>query len=352
MLINVGPLTSFNSVHYYLAGKLKNLREDYLSGKTPEIIFDLRNVEYRRMHISALAALLSISKRVRDFTNKPIPLMLKWDPEVQAYWADIGFFEIDKRFEIFQWPEGYVGGFERGKTNPWTKILYFADINPQEQFESLDDLIEFKKILKQKIAPNFLLRCAAIFNGLNGHFGNMVSNTALELIVNSLIHAESVAFVGIARSHKRISISVCDTGIGFIKSLARTYPKIISSSNITHAGGIILGSLIQKKEHGLRLAINEVLGYEDFVSDFDNENEGWVVVSSYDCEVRWQKRNWGIAKQKFDALEGFENFPNENYFLGEPMKEFVEREKILEGYWKRYSNFLMGTRITFEILTH
>lgn len=354
IILKVGPLTSFRSLLYYLSPKLTELREAYVVGKTPNVFWDITSLGQRNINISVLTAFVGIAKRVRDFVGKPIPVLAIWNPNVLAFLADVDFFEIDKKFQLFEWKEGFIGGFQRGNLNPNSKILYFADI-PKIEFKSMDDLNSYKAELKQRIAPNLFLRTSEIFDGINTKLKLTVSNTTLELIANSLIHGQSIAFVGVQRTKPRISVSVCDTGIGFPRSLKKYLFQ--KEFKMSHAQGIVIGSLIQKKEHGLRLAISEVLNYnnvfEEYVDQYiDEKNDGWVIISSYDTEIRWQKNNWQKAKVEFDKEDLRIANISEYKILGKPLEDFPSSENTLSGYWSKYDNFLIGTRITFEIPTN
>jgi hypothetical protein len=163
------------------------------------------------------------------------------------------------------------------------------------------------------------------------------------------MHGEDVAFVGLQRTSKRITVSVCDAGVGFLKSLRRTYPDLPFIAQMNHADALLFGCLAQKREHGLRLAINEVLKYDNEKSIFNTSNEGWVVISSFDTEIRWQKMNWGRAIKRFDQFDVNKSKISAEDFLGSPKKRFVDGKDFEDGYWRRSEEFLIGTRITFEI---
>lgn len=334
---------------YHLGPKFQEIRESYLKGETPDFVFDLRNLQYsKQISIAALTAFLSNSKRMSDFLGFPIPAILNWDPELQGFLADIGFFDTSEKHKIFNWgPANLIGGFHRGKTNPFTKILHYSDIQHLKTELDLHSIGKIKAILKQRIAPNFLMRCSGIFQGFDDKLEAVLSNTALELIVNSLIHAEDIAFVSVQRTSTRITISVCDSGIGFSKSLKRTFKKHRLYESLSNEDAILTGCLVQKNEHGLRLAISEVLNYKE-LSD-DDENEGWVIISSYDTEVRWQKKNWRKSIEYFDTGTNYQN-PKIQEIMGPSVKDFIERSKVEEGYWRKYESYLIGTRITFEII--
>lgn len=351
IIINVGPLSSFNSLVYHMGSKLDQVRDSYSHGQTPQIAFDFRNVKLGILSVPALAAFLSTSKKLKDYLGYPIPLVMTWDPNLQGFLADIGFIEAANHFRIFEWePKGILGGYRTGRLNPLSGILYYSDkLSPTSDWTE-DDYIREKELRKRKIAPNFLLRCSKILESIeNDRSTNIIANTALELIVNSLIHGEDHAFVGVQLRQRRITLSVCDSGIGFPKSLNKSFKSLNHFDRIDHSTAILIGSLVQKYQHGLRLAIAEVLNFseDDYIGDVINE--GWVIISSFNTEIRWQKANWRNAIDSFDSIDIYKELPDINKILGKPIKDFVDREKIEQGYWKNYASYLVGTRIAFEI---
>ena len=347
--INVGPLTSTGSLYYYLANSLQEIRSASLKGQNPNVRFDLRYIIYPKVNLSALTAFLSLSRKIREATGKPSELIINWEPNMLRFLTDVDFFFIARKLDIFQWDENMIGGFVSGKTNPNTKLLYFGDVNSVESIKNhFDSLSFFKKQFKQKITPNFSLRCSEILRGFSGSIINLITNTTIELIVNCLIHGEDVAFVGLQRTSKRITITVCDSGVGFKKSLNKYLNKDISHS-ISHSQALLIGSMMQQEEHGLRLAISQVLNYsEEYPLNDLFQNEGWVIMSSFDTEIRWQKANWSLAKEAFDSVDLHTLVPSMEYFLGEKKVNYNTYES-LGGHWKIFSNFLIGSRITFEI---
>ena len=343
--INVGPLTSFNSLVYHLGPQLLKIRNEYIQGKTPKFNFNLSDLKSNSISIPTLAALLANAKKLSDFIGYPIPIEMKWNPNVNGILYDTDFITIAKKLNIFEFPVEALGRYGGTSLNPNTKIIYFGDIKPIDSLTGLDIGIEKAKH-KQKILGNLKLRCSNIFEGFDETIASIIFNTTLELIVNCLMHAQDYAFVALQRTSKGVTVSVCDAGIGFPKSLYKTYP-LEHFKNISHVQALFIGSLIQKDIHGLRLAISEVLGYEE--NDLDKINIGWVNISSFDTEIRWQKKSWEKALYYIDKIDLNKNLPDINTVLGEPLTGYVERDRIEDGYWRQYQNFLIGTRITFEI---
>lgn len=347
--INVGPLTSFNSIVYHLSKEFLLIRNDYILGKRPKFHFDLSDLKKDTISLPALAAFLATGKKLSDFVGYPIPIKMLWNPQVIAFLIDCQFIAIATKLKIFDFSETTIGAMRLHDEylNPNTRLIYFGDIKPISNI-SQDNIGSEKASHKQKIIGNLRVRCANVFKGFDSKLENTIINTTLELIVNSLMHGEEVAFVALQRSSKNIIISVCDSGIGFRKSLARTY-DYEHFKKLSDSEAILIGSLIQKNLHGLRLAITEVLNFDE--EDIgDNINEGSVIVSSFNAEIRWQKNNWAKAIKYFDEIDIIKQNPDLNSVFGPPLKSYVDRDRIEEGYYKTYNHFLIGTRISFEIL--
>ncbi|TRZ64465.1 hypothetical protein D4R20_02685 [bacterium] len=345
--LNPGPLSSFNSLVYYLGPQLEKIRNLYIHGSSPEIILDLKNLNTQNINIPALAALLSNCHKLSQFFGRPIVTEFSLNPYIQNFLNHVHFFRIAKKLKILVWDEKTVGGFWPSDMNPHTKLLYFGDVHESVEKNTPDEIVRIKAVLKQKIGPNFSLRCSEIFKSFDPKLEYSVENTALELITNCLIHAKDYAFVGIQRTSKRITVSVCDSGMGFKKSLVNSYPDYLIFRGASNIQAIVIGSLIQQYEHGLRLAINHVLNYND--SQYNTRNDGWVIISSYDSEIRWQKPNWDRAIEYFQETGLGLKLPDISLLLGDELNKKVPYEQLEQGYWRNYKNILMGTRITFEI---
>jgi hypothetical protein len=349
LIINIGPLTSFGSLQYYLAPKLAELRSAYVKGESPEVVWDFRNVNSKSSKIAPMTAFLALAKKVSDFTGKPTRVILNWDPNLLGLWKDIGLFEISKRFEIFEWPEEMIGGSNLGRTNESTKILYFADLRSAQDFSTMDELVNFKIELKQKILPNLILRASSILNNLrNKDFVIKIANATVELIVNALVHSEDIAFVAFQVSGGGVTIAVCDSGIGFPKSLKKSYPELTQNKILTHQDAILLGCLIKQNSMGLRYVIDDILNMKTAEYEDIDKNYGWINISSYNAEFRWQRDIWQKAKQKISNYTDGDYDKLANEILGEP-KIYLDSEDYKKGYWRIHKDRLIGTRISFEI---
>lgn len=334
--INVGPLSSFNSLNLYVAPQLDILREDYAHGRQTIPIWDLRNISPKGVSISALVAFLSISKRIRDFIGHPISLLTVWQPEFQGFLADIGFVRIAKAFDLYKWPIEF-GGYKTGSTNPNTKIFFYSDL--PGDLENQYERNEWKDLKRQEIKHSMLLRLTNLFDSKyfreswSKHLEAVLTITGSELIVNSLLHGNSVAFVGVQRTAKRITTCVCDSGMGFVRSLKRSHPEV--DRKFDHGDALLFSSVLSKNKIGLYRAIDDVV-----------KSGGYVIMSSFDAEIRWEDKIWKLAKYKLEekGLKGMRLTD-----LGEAIDGYVDQKIVYDGYYKQHSSFLIGSRITFEL---
>ena len=338
-IINVGPLTSFNSLNLYLGPELTKLRNSYLSGEGLIPIWDLRNISPKGASIAALTSFLSISKKVRDFIGSPIEIIAHWQPQFQGFLSDIGFIKIATEFDLYDW-KGLLGGYRTGVTNPQTKIFYYSDLPLIDRANS-EEVANWKDLKRQEIKHSIIFRISNLFNSKSidnnwsQNLESVLTITMAELVVNSLLHGNDIAFVGIQRSGRRVTTAVCDSGIGFPKSMHINQKREISTPLISHLEGLLQASLQSKNKIGLYRAIDDII-----------DTDGYVIMSSFDAEIRWQSQIWEIAK----SLKI--NSPNEKIEiegLGDPIEGFVGYERINQGYYKKYNDFLLGSRITFEL---
>jgi hypothetical protein len=338
-LINVGPLTSFNSLCLHLIPQLTELRNDYVHGKRVTPVWDLRNITPKAPSISALTAFLSISKRIRDFIGQPVEIASHWQPAFQGFLADVGFVKIAQEFDLYDW-KGMLGGYRTGITNPKTKIFYYSDL-PDLDRSNQQQVIEWKDRKRQEIKHSLLLRLSNLFDSKFFHeswsnnLESVLTVTGSELIVNSLLHGNEIAFVGVQRSGKGITTAICDAGIGFPKSMKSNHQWLKDAPLLKHINAIVMASLLSKNKIGLYRAIDDVI-----------QTTGYVVLSSYDAEVRWEHALWEKAKElRVDQKGQVVDMKD----LGAPLKGYAELEQIYKGYYKEYEGFLIGSRITFEI---
>lgn len=338
-IINVGSLNSLSNLNYYLTKELKILRESYLRGDGYIPVWDLTNITPKKVSFAALTAFLSVSKNIRDFIGKPIEIRVLWQPDFQGFLSDIDFLKISKEFDLYDW-KGMLGGFDHDNTSPNTRIFFYSDV-PTFSYVDQENIINWKDIKREEIKRSIFFRLKPIFE--NNYFADkwnkeleaVFTTTISELVVNSLIHGRSIAFVGVQRTKKGITTCICDNGIGFLNSLKQYKPELISSLTNSNLKAILYASFHSKNKIGLYRAINDVI-----LSD------GYINISSFDSEILWSKEIWDSIN-KFKSLEELLQLNIEKSHFN--LTGYVDIETLKKGYFKKYDHFLMGSRITFEI---
>lgn len=338
-IINVGTLRSLPNLNYHLGKELKILRESYIFGKGKIPIWDIRSIAPKNVSISALTSFLSISKTIRDFIGQPIEIMCLWQPDFQGFLSDIGFLKISKDFDLYDW-KGMLGGFETNKTSPNTKIFYYSDV-PQIDINSKDEIIEWKDIKRQEIKHSIFFRLNNIFRttffneNWNKNLEGVFTITISELVVNSLLHGRDVAFVGVQRTRTGISTCVSDSGRGFLRSMIDSRSNLTDTLGSSNLKALLFSCFQSKNKIGLFRAIDDIIS-----------SNGYVIMSSFDGEISWRSLLWDNLKS-YDQESLIHNLILENhrnYITG-----FADQNILTEGYLRNHEDFLVGSRITFEI---
>lgn len=287
LTINVGPLNGLGSFCFHVAKDLKKFNDLYRSGFVPNIEWDLRQVEARKMSMASLTAFLAIADRMRQVTGHSQGARVLYMPRVFRFWDDIQFLELIDELDLFQFiPHNIVNGYwsiTEG-TNPNSKILSFPKPENIPAWENHSTWTKWKDRTRQLLTKEFLSRCGQVFEIEKSEsisekqLHTQISNTAAELVLNAHYWGNAGSFVGLQRSTVGISVAVCDVGRGFLASLLGQTEREKIPSPKSHLEAIFLGSFLNNKEYGLRLAIQEVL-----------DRGGWVTIASYDAEIRWSK---------------------------------------------------------------
>lgn len=338
-VINIGSLSNLSNLNYHLSKELNLLRESYIHGNGKIPIWDLRNIPPKNASISALTAFLSISKTIRDFIGQPIEVLAFWQPEFQGFLSDIGFLRIAQEFDLYNW-NGMLGGYDSNRTSPTTKIFYYSDI-PYINYSSQEEVIEWKDNKRQEIKHSIHFRLNNIFNSKifyeewNKNLEGVFTITLSELVVNSLLHGREVAFVAVQRTKRGISTVVCDSGRGFLRSMKDSKSHLSEKLENSNLKALLISSLQSKNKIGLYRAIDDII-----------LSNGYVIMSSFDGEILWRTDLWEKAK-KIEREKGIENLTLKN--IGNFSTGFIDTKLKDEGYFKKYDDFLVGSRITFEI---
>lgn len=338
-IINIGSLNNLSDLNYHLGKELGLLRESYIQGNGKIPVWDMRNIPPKNASISALTAFLTISKTIRDFIGQPIEVIAFWQPEFQGFLSDIGFLKIAQEFDLYDW-KGMLGGYDNNKTSVTTKIFYYSDI-PNIDFSSQSEINDWKDIKRQDIKHSIHFRLNNIFNSKifhdswNKNLEAVFTITLSELVVNSLLHGRGVAFVAVQRTKRGISTVVCDSGRGFLRSMKDTKSYLNENLENSNLKALLISSLQSKNKIGLYRAIDDII-----LSD------GYVIMASYDGEILWKADLWEKAKIA-ERDKGIDKIKIED--IGNYTNGFVDAKFKNEGYFKKYDDFLVGSRITFEI---
>lgn len=340
-IINVGPLNGLASLTYFLSKPLANLSREYVSGRHPEVIWDLRNVIPRYQSMATLTAFLSLAHRLRLFTGHAQQALLHWNPRILSFWSDISFLELSRKYDLIDWPEELIGGYPSDVTNPNSLIIdYPLDSQIPDQ-SNIEEWKEWKDNKREEVKEQLMLRCNRLFAGsrkfnIPSKLKDQIAITAAELIVNSQLHGRSMAFLGMQRTSKRITVAVCDAGIGFVNSLQKQSRQWSRLEGLRNIEAILIGSIENTREMGLRRAI-----------DMTVQIGGHVLIFSNDVEVRWDGSLWENAKESL-PVERY-TVPDILTILGDPVTGTLNSEQKLNGYYRDWQPGLRGTRISFEI---
>lgn len=338
-IINIGSLINLSNLNYHLGRELKLLRESYIIGNGKIPVWDMRNIPPKNASISALTAFLTISKTIRDFIGQPIEVLAFWQPEFQGFLSDIGFLRIAQEFDLYDW-KGMLGGYDNNKTSITTKIFYYSDV-PNIHYSNQSEIIEWKDTKRQEIKHSIHFRINNIFNSKifhdnwNKNLEAVFTITLSELVVNSLLHGRGIAFVAVQRTKRGISTAVCDSGRGFLRSMKDTKSYLNENLEDSNLKALLISSLQSKNKIGLYRAIDDII-----------LSNGYVIMSSFDGEILWKEDLWEKAKRD-EGIKGINKISIEG--IGNYTNGFVDPKLKDEGYLKKYDDFLVGSRITFEI---
>jgi hypothetical protein len=337
--INVGPINGLRSVCRYLGRPLSEFSSEFTKGRMLDVTWDLSNVEPRHMSMAGLTAFLAIAHRMREFTGHAQKTKCRWDPEVFGFWDDVALFRISARYGILDWQEGMLGGYQRGATNPHTKIIVF-DYEEAPSATNVDEWRDWKDDKREEILADLFRHCGKILQsdfetaGFSDRARDAVVLTAAELALNSILHGRATSFVGIQRTRRGITVSVCDCGIGFARTVGRKVGK-----KLTDIQALFLGSLVNSRELGLRRAIDTLI-----------EHRGYVLMSSCGADLRWETTLWSRAKKWLQSCGTSATelpVPDIREVLGEPSRDFYESKRD-GGYWLSEIG-VRGSRISFEL---
>jgi len=337
-MLDVGTLRSVNSLNFKLSELLKRLNAGNI--KHSDVQFDLSHLEPAGASLGAITAFLAISHKISRIIQHPIPVKLLWNPYIIKFLKYIDFFSEAAKNDSLVWDENIIGGFREDSFNPYTKIKSFHFEIPEFSYQDIDKVNDLKTALTDSVYPQVLLMIKSIFPGFalddNTIFGfiEKISRVSTELIVNSILHGKSTPYFAVQRAAKRISICISDAGIGFLASLKKTNQEISRLNISRNVEGIAFASLLRSKPIGLTDAIDAVIA-----------NDGWISISSIDCEVSWTSHNWESAKNYKREINSFriENI------IPQKLSGYVSKEIFEVGFYRIFPYSFWGSHISFEV---
>jgi hypothetical protein len=344
--INVGPLNGVGSFCFHTGESLKRFSDLYREGQHPQVEWDLRNVQYRHMSMAGLTAFLATAHRLRQFTLGPPFVRMKWNPQVFSFLENISLFRLASEHDIFKWPDAVNDGAWYSDTNPSTELLMFEYDEPiPDRFTDIQEWKDWKDSVRQRFKDILLLRCGRLFQAtaklldFPEKLKDQVAIASAELVVNSILWGKTTAFVGLQRTRHGITVAVCDSGSGFLASLygQQTTKQVVKPTSNLDA--LIVGSLINAREYGLRRVISTVM-----------KSGGSVLMSSFDAELHWRQPLWDLA-QRLTLRTGEEPIDVELLLssVGRPVIGSPTLEDRESGFCRVWQQGLRGARIAFEI---
>ncbi len=341
-LIPVGSLTSLEGLYSSCGLSLTEFNKSVLSGKPDHVRWDLTQITPGRMNLAALTCFLAVANRVRDFLDTPPSASLSWNPQVLGFWRDIGFLMIVRDWKLCTWPEGMIGGYELGNTNPHTKLMALRRpaifTIPDEV--STNNISGWKDVQRDEIAAKVWGYLYSIFYDRKD-MDRVLANCVAELVLNAWLWGQTHAFVGWQRtSHGRVSVAVSDCGRGMWESIR--FDKHNSNKRICceardELDALIAACLLQKRENGLRRTISQVV----------IKHGGWVKVSSGQTQIEWNERTWPINEELSADIDRAEREESSDRMvtLAIAAKELLQRHnKIVNWHYR-----IRGVRVAFEL---
>lgn len=195
-------------------------------------------VETESIYSNAIPLFMTMLNLLKSKSGCPVYLELAYNPKLLAFLDSIGFFSVLKRYNIAEYEEGYLGGFnnycdyERLQRNV-TKIfvnepyIYFEEWGDAKKKRTRDTLSgNVKSMLRN--TPFFRSETTPI---RGDQLWENTLTAATELIVNAQIHSHSLSYaymqMGIPLSPELNGyiLTIADAGRGFYESIGERIKK-------------------------------------------------------------------------------------------------------------------------------
>ena len=122
LVIDVGNLSSVSQLIDRIGRPLKKFTAAWRSNTQTRVVWDLRNLQSGKVNPAALAAFCAAARRLRQFTwSTPHALAPSFD--VQRFLHGIGFFQLAKENELFEFGPRSIGGYSLPSFHPATQVF-------------------------------------------------------------------------------------------------------------------------------------------------------------------------------------------------------------------------------------
>jgi len=269
-LIRISKLESIKDIHYLVKNEFSVIRDE-LDSSSDEIYIAFNDIGLGLINLSALTMLICVLGSIRKKYEYPFigylesheKEMFYADPKKASFLKSSSFINLSQDLRIIDWQ--LKKSIPDLDFNPNTGILlvdvpaisnsvkyYYKESTYYDKGVLLYNLVkeitpliedveneyekaksEIKKDIKKYINNDI----SKVFTDKEGRsLKDKVISYASEMILNSFIHGRVNPYLAVQRTGKLISITICDDGIGFVKSFEKLHKrKIIGKQALINA---------------------------------------------------------------------------------------------------------------------
>lgn len=346
-VIDVGRLSSVPQLIGRIAGSLRQFTMDWRAKARTRVVWDLRNLQAGAIDPAALATFCASAKRLRQFTwTRPLAYAPSLD--AQRFLHGIGFLNLVRENDLFEFREGAIGSYGLPKFHPATQVFCIRRI-PETLPDSTDHerLGDWKDQCREEFREQMLYghNCYRLFipgelpHPLDADIVNAILNSCAEFATNAVLWGRADAFVAIQVGSRAFTASVCDAGDGLLGSLCEKKADRLSRKPIDDHEAAFFASVFNRRAMGLFHTITGVL-----------KRGGSVAISSGIAEVHWRPALWRRVRLSLEADREVVFSPDSpRKLLGDVVHGRVEADQYSEGIRREWKPGLRGTRIAFRL---
>lgn len=304
---------------------LPMLHEYFINNRDKELIFDFSNVEFIDSEVIPL--FLSTGFIIKNYYGYPPPIYIPWRLELLSFLYDIGFFNIVRKYNLFELDERLIGGFETGKISK-RRFTYC--------FEYGTSTFEIREVIRNS---------HSIIEGFaNSDSKEEVISAICEICKNGCNHSGELCFITIDANKKinKAIISISDPGVGFYYTFFHKIKEGFDDFKTCQKEDFIA----QVGNNRIKYSIGEAIFYRKY----------WRKYGIYQVVENIFKRNgtFKIQSSNVQFVLTKKNFGN--YMDDE--RSIVDLYKSSSNYKSNYSQFnpirtiqgsLKGSHIVFTI---